>query len=234
MYDWSLLNVERRGLLKQVVRKWKRLVENKELDELAYHKFLEDHAGLFFSNPMGTYIVISNLQLGADFKPDLVVVSDNESYGFRYELIELESPHERRFIRIGFRHMTDTEHIELQLLEIIVPARTEGRNLSLPTLYNDLVRTNAALGNMAMSLAHERIIAALVDLLEKGCIRIRHYLPGGESIRRQGSETIELFYRGPFTCTENFRRHSRCWTRWVGKTSAASSSVTTYRKRSWR
>jgi hypothetical protein len=100
--------------------------------------------------------------------------------------------------------MTDTEQIELQLLEIIVPAGTEGRNFSLPTLYNDLVRTNAALGNMAMSLAHDRIIAALVDLLEKRCIRIRHYLPGGESIWRQGSETIELFYRGSFTSTREF------------------------------
>ena len=55
-----------------------------------------------------------------------------------------------------------------------------------------------------MNLAHERIVAALIDLLEKRCIRIRHYLPGGESIRRQGSETIELFYRGSFTCTREF------------------------------
>ncbi len=97
MYNWLLLNKERRGLLEEVVQEWETLLGDKKLKELAYHKFLEDHAGLFFSNPCGTYIVVSNLALGADLKPDLVVVSDNQSYGFRYELIELESPHDQAF-----------------------------------------------------------------------------------------------------------------------------------------
>ena len=101
MHDWTLLNTERRGVLEEVAGAWEVLLGNRKLKELAYHKFLEDHAGLFFSNPMGTYIVISNLQMGADFRPDLVVVSDNESYGFRYDLIELESPHDRVFTSNG-------------------------------------------------------------------------------------------------------------------------------------
>ncbi len=100
--------------------------------------------------------------------------------------------------------MTDIDRIELYLLQTIVLAGPEGHNFRLATLYSDLVRTNAALGKIAMNLAHERILAALIDLLEKRCIRIRHYFPGGESIKRRGSETIELFYRGSFTCTREF------------------------------
>jgi Domain of unknown function (DUF4263) len=101
MHKWSLLNKERRGLLDEVVRSWEALLGDTGLKELAYHTFLEDHSGLFFSNPFGTYIVISNLEMGADLKPDLVVVSDNQSYGFKYELIELESPHDRIFTSKG-------------------------------------------------------------------------------------------------------------------------------------
>jgi hypothetical protein len=101
MHNWSLLNTERRGVLEEVVRAWKALLGNAKLKELSYHTFLEDHAGLFFSQPFGTYIVVSNIEMGAELKPDLVVVSDNHSYGFRYELIELESPHERIFTSKG-------------------------------------------------------------------------------------------------------------------------------------
>src|SRR6266480_5150171 len=101
MHNWSLLNTERRGLLEEVAQAWQALLVETKLKEVAYHGFLEDHAGLFFSSPIGTYIVISNLEMGADLKPDLVVVSDNQSYGFRYELIELESPHDRIFTSAG-------------------------------------------------------------------------------------------------------------------------------------
>jgi len=100
MHNWALLNKERRGMLGEVARAWEKLLGNARLKELAYHKFLENHAGLFFSDPR-TYIVISNLEMGADLKPDLVVVSDNQSYGFRYELIELESPHDQPFTSKG-------------------------------------------------------------------------------------------------------------------------------------
>jgi hypothetical protein len=96
MQDWTLLNNERRGLLEEVAGEWKTLLNNTKLKELVYHKFLEGHAGLFFSD-LRTYIVVSNLEMGADLKPDLVVVSDNQSFGFKYELIELESPHDQVF-----------------------------------------------------------------------------------------------------------------------------------------
>jgi hypothetical protein len=90
-------------MLEEVARAWEKLLGNTRLKELAYHRFLENHAGLFFSDPR-TYIVISNLEMGADLKPDLVVVSDNQSYGFRYELIELESPHDQPFTPNVFKH----------------------------------------------------------------------------------------------------------------------------------
>jgi antiviral defense system Shedu protein SduA len=101
MHEWSLLNSKRRGLLEEVAREWEASLEDRKTKELGYHTFLEEHAGLFFSRPVGSYIVISNLEMGADFKPDLVVASDNESYGFRYELIELESPHDQIFTSKG-------------------------------------------------------------------------------------------------------------------------------------
>lgn len=101
MHDWSLLNNKRRGLLEKVARKWQALLRDRRIKEGSYHRFLEDHAGLFFSKPFGTYIVISNAEMGADLKPDLVVVSDNYSYGFKYELIELESPHDKPFTARG-------------------------------------------------------------------------------------------------------------------------------------
>lgn len=101
MHEWSLLNKERRGVLEGVARAWERMLRNKRFLESKYHFFLEDHAGLFFSQPFGTYIVVSNIEMGAELKPDLVVVSDNHSYGFKYELIELESPHDRIFTSKG-------------------------------------------------------------------------------------------------------------------------------------
>jgi hypothetical protein len=101
MHSWSLLNNERRALLEEVVQAWEALLSNRTLKEVAYHTFLEEHAGLFFSNPCGTYIVVSNLEMGADLRPDLVIVSDNQSYGFMYELVELESPHDPIFTSRG-------------------------------------------------------------------------------------------------------------------------------------
>src|ERR1039457_3103384 len=99
--------------------------------------------------------------------------------------------------------MSDLEAVELQLLEIVIPAGSEGRNYGLPNLYNELARGNSHLSKIAMNLAYELIIAALIDLLEQDCVRIRHYI-GSESLRRQGSESIETFYRGTFTCTRLF------------------------------
>jgi TIR domain len=99
--------------------------------------------------------------------------------------------------------MTDFDALELQLLEIIIPAGSEGRNFGMPDLYNEVVRGNSGVKKIAMNLAIEKIVAALVDLVAERCIRIRHYV-GKESWRREGSETTEQFHRGTFTCTREF------------------------------
>ena len=101
MYDWTLLNRKDCDLVGEVVKSWEALLGSTRLKEPTYHRFLADHAGLFFSNPNGTYIVISNLEMGAELRPDLVVVSDKRSFGFRYELFELESPHDLPFTSKG-------------------------------------------------------------------------------------------------------------------------------------
>jgi hypothetical protein len=99
--------------------------------------------------------------------------------------------------------MSDFDALELRLLEMIIPAGSEGRHFDLPQLYGELTRGNSHLGKMARNLANDEIIAALIDLLGQQCIRIRHYVDG-ESRRREGSETTELFYRGTFRCTREF------------------------------
>jgi hypothetical protein len=53
MHNWALLNKERRGLLEEVAKRWEKLLDNTKLKEAAYHRFLEDHAGFFFSSPLG-------------------------------------------------------------------------------------------------------------------------------------------------------------------------------------
>jgi hypothetical protein len=93
--------------------------------------------------------------------------------------------------------------IELQLLQIAIPAGSEGRNFGLNTLLPELARTNKELQKMAMNEADECIIGALLDLLERKCIRIRHYIDG-DSIARQGSAATVQFYRGTFTFTREF------------------------------
>lgn len=91
-YDWSILDKDR-TLINNVTNEWTELLNNKALKEEDYHQYLARHAGLFFSFGVNRLVVISKLRFGADYVADFVVPFDNGSYGFGYNIIELESPH---------------------------------------------------------------------------------------------------------------------------------------------
>jgi hypothetical protein len=89
-YDWSLLNRNCSDIVQRVLEQWKRLVASEERERY-YQQFLAQHAGMFFGAD-GTALTISQLQLGTELRPDLVVVQDCRSSGLLYEFIELKRP----------------------------------------------------------------------------------------------------------------------------------------------
>ena len=89
-YDWSLLNRNYSDIVQKVLEQWKRLVASGERERY-YQQFLAQHAGMFFGAD-GTALTISQLQLGTELRPDLVVVQDCRSSGLLYEFIELKRP----------------------------------------------------------------------------------------------------------------------------------------------
>ena len=95
--------------------------------------------------------------------------------------------------------MSNLERLELQLLEAIIPAGSEGRSFTLTQLFEELAIANKSLLETPRPSTYDEIIAALIDLRQRECISIRHY-DGGEPRRREGGETPVLFYRGSFHC----------------------------------
>ena len=87
-YDWSLLNRNCSDIVQRVLEQWKHLVASEERERY-YQQFLAQHAGMFFGEG-GTCLTISQLQLGTEQRPDLVVVHDCRSGGLLYEFIELK------------------------------------------------------------------------------------------------------------------------------------------------
>ena len=100
LMPWSRLRREQIAILRTVYRQWRALLDDRSLDEGAYRKFLAEHAG-FFLHTNRAVLAISELRLGADHRVDLVRTRDRGSYGFQYDLIELESPHQQPFNKSG-------------------------------------------------------------------------------------------------------------------------------------
>ena len=96
--------------------------------------------------------------------------------------------------------MSTLETLELQILNAVIPAGEQGRSFDLPQLKSELGLRDKSFRETPSPAAEEEMIAALVDLCQMNCIMIRHHVDGGTR-RREGSETLVLFYRGSFTCT---------------------------------
>jgi len=84
--------------LRNVESAWRRLLSQEQAPEHRYHKFLADHAGLFFGY---LPLVISKARLGSDYETDLVFSLDESSAGIRYAFVELESPHAATHTKAG-------------------------------------------------------------------------------------------------------------------------------------
>src|SRR4051794_29047160 len=80
----------------RALHKWRSLIEQ-PLDEHVYQSFVAEHAGLFLPTSIHEAVVISKLKLGSEFETDFVVVKDDFSFGLKYTLIELETPHSKLF-----------------------------------------------------------------------------------------------------------------------------------------
>jgi hypothetical protein len=100
LFPWSHLRHANSPIIRRVYNRWLTLLRNASADEGAYRKFLAKHAG-FFLQSRGSFLSISELRLGAEYRVDLVRTADRGSYGFEYELIELESPNSPLFTRAG-------------------------------------------------------------------------------------------------------------------------------------
>jgi hypothetical protein len=93
IYPWILLKYEARCIVERLVSEWNKLLNDTSNDESVYHQFLAEYAGFFFSDGLRRIPVVSKLRLGADYETDFVAMTDEKSYGFSYEFIEIETPH---------------------------------------------------------------------------------------------------------------------------------------------
>jgi len=91
---WQTLRSELRSHRDLVVQDWIALLDS-GAGERDCVKFLNQHAGFFFCDSSHQLIAISELELGADFRPDFVVTRDLSSFGFSYEFIEIQDPNEQ-------------------------------------------------------------------------------------------------------------------------------------------
>ena len=98
---WSILNSDQVRSRTRIVNAWKALLNDKATPEETYHRFLHDNAGWFFADGIWRLIVLSKIRLGANWITDFVSTYSQLSYGFNYELIEIESPHTPPFSKAG-------------------------------------------------------------------------------------------------------------------------------------
>ncbi|HAO07135.1 MAG TPA: DUF4263 domain-containing protein [Chryseobacterium sp.] len=97
-YDWT--NFPKTKLYADIIAEWEALLDNKNLNELAYHSFLQKTPAIFLT-VLESYLVVSKLKLGSDYETDFVIVEEGYSDGTIYELIEIESPHTNLFDQKG-------------------------------------------------------------------------------------------------------------------------------------
>lgn len=90
---WLLLHTEARHIVSNIFNNWAKLLNDKTLNEGIYRDFLSENAGLFFCNDDKDIVVIAQLNLSESHIVDLVRAHDNRSFGFSYEIINVQSPH---------------------------------------------------------------------------------------------------------------------------------------------
>ncbi|MDB5355803.1 MAG: hypothetical protein JWN24_2256 [Phycisphaerales bacterium] len=98
---WDVLRHELATHHEQVLDDWLKMLADDALNEHQYRTFLRDNAGFFFHDFGHTLVSITELELGADGRIDFAIANDQHSYGFNFELIEIESPSDPVYVRAG-------------------------------------------------------------------------------------------------------------------------------------
>lgn len=112
IHEWSRLNKDASYLIEEITDKWNDMLNDTSLTEPDYHKFISKNAGLFYGDPCNSFVLLSQIKLGSDYVPDLVQIFDNESYGFIYRFIELESPHDLVYTKSSRPSSSLTEAVQ--------------------------------------------------------------------------------------------------------------------------
>lgn len=100
--SWDTLkDPENIGHYRSVCTEWRALLNSSTEKEMAYLKYLHEHAGFFFHNSRNRLLSISEFEFGSDLRADFVVCEDRASYGFEYEFIEIESPNDNIYTARG-------------------------------------------------------------------------------------------------------------------------------------
>lgn len=101
MKPWRALAGSLRTIHDQVCSDWESLLNDSSQSERAYQAFLRENSGFAWLDPFSCSVAISQLRFGADHVSDFVLAHERGSYGFSYQLIEIESPHDRPFTKTG-------------------------------------------------------------------------------------------------------------------------------------
>lgn len=102
MWDqWSKLDHGDHPVLRDVARRWQKLIHRRGVAEHQVHRYLANHGHLFFRSSCNFAAVVSKLRFGAEFVSDFVVVYDQRSAGITYRLVEIERPDSVPFTKEG-------------------------------------------------------------------------------------------------------------------------------------
>ncbi|MGB5927721.1 MAG: Shedu anti-phage system protein SduA domain-containing protein [Cyclobacteriaceae bacterium] len=90
-------------VLRKIEKEWLTLLDDKNLHEKDYHRFLKNHPAFLLTPLFGLecYVVINKLKLGSERETDFVIVKEGYSDGTKYNLIEIKSPHAKLFNKDG-------------------------------------------------------------------------------------------------------------------------------------
>lgn len=103
---WEKLNSEYTDIIQVIRDEWKELIDGSQ-DENKIHEFLAKNNALCWGR--NYYFSISKLDLGGEYVPDFVLVSEEGSLGLKYTLVEIEKPNTTVFtqnydVAAGFTH----------------------------------------------------------------------------------------------------------------------------------
>jgi Domain of unknown function (DUF4263) len=96
---WPALLSQAKHIQADIWMEWQGLINDKSVTEPKIHAFLKENAGFFFLGDRNR-LAISKLKIGR-YETDFVLGFEEGSQGFKYNLIELESPTDDAYKKSG-------------------------------------------------------------------------------------------------------------------------------------